>query len=143
MWRNGGGRRRRSVGAGPRVSDQIGILRAQLQSSFGTGIHFEPEPECALDRILGLTTAGTHRSETVTGTGRGQSLGVATIIFEGWRSVAHLIAGTGVNLIAVSHILLAAIEIYVNSWGVIFQREQALIAAQRFEPPKGVYRSVW
>lgn len=62
VWRNVGTRARRRDRARPCVSDQVGILRTELQSSLGTVVQAQPEPERALDSALGIAAAVTERS---------------------------------------------------------------------------------
>jgi len=50
----------------PCVSDQVGMLRTELQSSLGTVVQAQPEPERAPDGALGIAAAVTERSGTVT-----------------------------------------------------------------------------
>src|SRR5208282_276094 len=60
----------------PCVSDQVGILRAELYSSLGTVVHTEPEPERALDSALSIAAA-RKPSESVTAVCSGRGFRIA------------------------------------------------------------------
>jgi len=73
--RNGGSR---SVRSGPRVANQVRVLRAELQSSVRALMQAYPEPNRSLDQALSIDAATAGEIEP---SGRGrtrQALGVAT-----------------------------------------------------------------
>ena len=94
---------------------------------------------------MGIAAAVGNRSETVTAARRGQGFGVASRIYKFRtvrRPVPNHIAGDGVSLVAMAHILLAAIEVDVDPGRVPFQCGQTLIAAQRRQGAIGVHRGI-
>src|SRR5271169_3480197 len=148
VWRDRADGRRRTVDARVRVSAYVGILRAKLESTLGAVVGFDPESERPLDDALGLATAGADPAKIVAARARRrrQGFGVASAVSVGcrsWdhsgRSVPHRLASTkGVDLIVVSHIVLAAVEVHIQLRIVKFKRGQTLISTQRNQPAIGI-----
>lgn len=115
VWRDVGCRRChrcRGQRSRPCISDEVRILRTELQSSLGTVVHFDPEPERAFDRALGLATTLAERPKIETVTRRPdrrrEGFGIASRINKGRRSVANYTGGDRVDLIAISPAVISS-----------------------------------
>src|ERR1700688_3470716 len=60
-------RSRRRALSSPSISDEVGILRAELYPSFRAVIGLNPESERAFDRALGLAAATAKPAKTESG----------------------------------------------------------------------------
>ena len=60
-------KRSRRAASSPSISDEVGILRAELYPSFWTVIWLDPESERAFDSALGLAAATAKPTKTESG----------------------------------------------------------------------------